>query len=82
MVGELSSIKVESTKHEAKVVEVQQEIQEAISKCEALDQKSREQVTDLSSLYVELKSERVEQRFYEEEVRQVKLMATGKPYLL
>lgn len=78
----LSSLKVDSRKHEARVAEIQKELEKASSKCEALEQKSREQMTELSKLSTELKSERVDQRFFEEEVRQAKLMENGKPYLL
>ncbi|KAI4992258.1 hypothetical protein ZWY2020_051649 [Hordeum vulgare] len=79
---ELSSIKVETRKHEPRVVNVQQQLQEASSKCEALEEKSREQVTELSRMPAEVISHQVEWRFYEEEVRQAKQKATGKQYLL
>ncbi|KAI5012127.1 hypothetical protein ZWY2020_024261 [Hordeum vulgare] len=63
-------------------MEVQQELKEASSKCEALEQKAKYQVTGQMKLSAELLSVRVERRFYEEEVRQAKLMANGKPYLV
>ncbi|KAI4966892.1 hypothetical protein ZWY2020_035752, partial [Hordeum vulgare] len=65
------------SKHEARVVEIQHDLQEASSKCQALEQKSQEQVTELSKLSAKLKSERVDQRFFQEEVRQAKLIENG-----
>ncbi|KAI5019160.1 hypothetical protein ZWY2020_044048 [Hordeum vulgare] len=45
------------------------------------EQKVKDQTTEQSKLSVDLQSEQVERQFFEE-VRQVKQMATGKPYLL
>ncbi|KAI5005357.1 hypothetical protein ZWY2020_032600 [Hordeum vulgare] len=39
-------------------------------------------MTRLTKLFAELKSERVDRRFFEEEVREVKKMENGNPYLL
>ncbi|KAI5021629.1 hypothetical protein ZWY2020_058359 [Hordeum vulgare] len=47
-----------------------------------MEQKSKEQAAELSKISSELKSERVERRFLEEEMRQAKKIADGKPYLL
>lgn len=80
--AELDGLKVVSSKPEARVTEIQQELEEAISKCEALEQKAKEHVVDHTKLSAKFQSERVERRFYEDEVRQVKLMATGEQYLL
>ncbi|KAI5007480.1 hypothetical protein ZWY2020_051039 [Hordeum vulgare] len=63
--------------YEARVTEVQQELEEASSKCEPFEKKAKDQAAEQTKLSTELQSEWVERRFYEEEVRQVKLMATG-----
>lgn len=79
---ELAAVKTASQKHEARVAEVQQELKDAITKCEALEQKGKEQDTELTSLRSAAKEARTEARGYQEELRQVKLIADGKPYLL
>jgi hypothetical protein len=69
-------------KHEARVSEVQQELKDAVTKCEHLEQKSKGQASELTSLKSAIKEEGVKARGHEEELRQVKLIADGKPYLL
>ncbi|KAI5012599.1 hypothetical protein ZWY2020_024865 [Hordeum vulgare] len=68
--------------YEAGVTEVHQELEEASLKCEAFEQKAKDEAAEQTKVFVELQSERVERRFFEEEVRQVKLMEIGKTYLL
>jgi hypothetical protein len=78
----LSTLKAASAKHEARVEEVQQELKDAGTKCEALEQKGKEQDAELAALKSELQKERVDRRSFEEEVRQVKAVIDGKPYSL
>lgn len=52
------------------------------SKSEALKQKFEEKEAQLFELSCKLKSERVESQFFEEQVRQSKKIADGKPYIL
>ncbi|KAE8797411.1 l-ascorbate oxidase-like protein [Hordeum vulgare] len=80
--AELNSLKIERGGHKARVAKVQHELQDANAKSEALEQKFEEQATELSTLSFELKSERVERRFFEEKVHQSKKSMDGKPYLL
>ncbi|KAE8767277.1 hypothetical protein D1007_61392 [Hordeum vulgare] len=75
--AELDSLKIESGGHKARVAEVQQELHDASAKNKALEQRFKEQVTELSKLSSMLKSERVQKRFFEEEVRRVKKIANA-----
>ena len=61
---------------------MQQDLRDAVTKCEALEQKNKEQAAELTSLGSVAKEVRTEARGYQEELRQVKLIADGKPYLL
>jgi hypothetical protein len=45
---ELAAVTIMSQKHEAWVSEVQQELKDAITKCEALEQKNKDQAAELS----------------------------------
>jgi hypothetical protein len=80
--AELNAVKAASEKHEARVLEVQQELGDAVTKCEALEQKNKEQAAELTSLAAAAKEARTEARGYQEELSQVKLIVDGKPYLL
>ena len=62
--------------------EVQQVLKDAVTKCEALEQKNKDQAAELTSLGSAAKEARTEARGYQEELRQVRLSADGKPYLL
>ena len=57
---ELSTVKTVSDKHEARVAEVQQELKDAITKCEDPEQKNKGQATELSSMKLELTEARTE----------------------
>ena len=47
-------MKNESDKHEAWVAEVQQELKDAITKCEDLDRKNKEHATELANMKTEV----------------------------
>ena len=80
--AELAMVKTVSQKHEARVSEVQQELKDAVTKCEVLEQKNKDQAAELTSLGLAAKEARTEARGYQEELRQVKLIVDGKPHLL
>jgi chromosome segregation ATPase len=80
--AELLSVKTASDKHEARLAEVQQELQDAITKCEGLEQQKDGQATELSKIGQEIQEARSETQGAREELRQVRQIADGKPYLL
>ena len=49
-------------KHETRVAEVQQELKDAVTKCESLEQKIMDQATELTSLSSVVKEARTEVR--------------------
>ena len=75
-------MKTDSEKHEARVAEAQQELKDAITKCEDLEQKNKDQSSELSKVNQEFQEARMEVRGAREELRQVKQIVDGKPYLL
>ena len=70
-----------SQQHEARVAECNKN-KEAVTKCEALEQKSKDRATELTSLRSAIQEAKTEARGHREELRQVKLIADGNPYLL
>ena len=57
------AVKAEQTahqKHEARLGEVQQELKDAISKCESLEQKTSDQASELAKALQDVKEARVE----------------------
>ncbi|KAI5015002.1 hypothetical protein ZWY2020_056392 [Hordeum vulgare] len=70
------------TKSEARVSKVQQELKEAITKNEALEQKEREKSTELTSVTAALQEAWKEAHDLRKEVHQIKKIAVGKRYLL
>ena len=61
---------------------MQQELKDAITKCEDLEQKSKDQATKLSSVRAAIQEARSEARGAREELHQVRLIEDGKSYLL
>nr|XP_040251782.1 uncharacterized protein LOC120968852 [Aegilops tauschii subsp. strangulata] len=59
LVTELAMVKTTSQKHEAGVAEVQQDVKDAVTKCEDLEQKSKDQASEPTSLRSTIKEERV-----------------------
>ena len=51
--AELTTVKTVSDKHEARVAEVQQELKDAVTKCEDLEQKNKEHATELAKMKME-----------------------------
>jgi len=64
------------------VAEVEQELKDAIGKCEALEEKSAAQAVDLAKALQEAKEARSKSRAALKEVRQTVQIAAGKPFLL
>ena len=64
------------------MTEVEQELRDAYGRCEALEEKSSAQATDLAKALQEAKEARTESRSAREEIRQAEQIAAGKPFLL
>ena len=82
MAAELVLVKTEREKHEARVAEVQQEVKDAITKCEDFEQKNKEHATALANLKMEIQESRSETRSAREELQKVKQISNCKQYLL
>ena len=68
--------------YEERVTEVEQELKDAASKCESLEEKNKAQVTDLAKALQEIEEARAESRAAREEIKQAEQIAAGKPFLL
>ena len=68
--------------HKARVAEVEQELKDAISKCETLEEKTSAQSSEHDKALQEAKEARFESRSAREEIRQAKQIAVGKAFLL
>ena len=79
---ELKTEQAVRCQHEARVTEVEQELKDAISKCEALEEKTSAQSSELAKALQEAKEARVESRSAREEIRQAKQIVAGKAFLL
>ena len=77
---ELEAEQTARRQHEARVAEVEQELKDAISKCEALEEKSSTQSSELAKALQEAKEARVESRSAHKEIRQAKQIAAGKAF--
>ena len=64
------------------VAKVEQELKDAISKRETLEEKTSAQATELAKALNEAKEARTESRAAREEIRQAEQIAAGKPFLL
>ena len=60
MAAEIALVKTEREKHEARVAEVQQELKDAITKCEDLERKSKDHATELANIKTEIQEARSE----------------------
>ena len=61
---------------------MEQELQDAASKCEALEEKNKAQAVNLTKALQEAKEARTESRAAREENKQAEQIAAGKPFLL
>ena len=80
-VAEVKTEQVARRQHEERVAELEQELKDAIGKCEALEEKTRAQAAELAKALQEAKEARTESRGAREEIRQAEQMAAGKPFL-
>lgn len=69
-------------KCEARVTEVEQALQDAANKCEALEEQNKAQAIELAKVLQEAKEARTESRAAREEIKQAEQIAAGKPFLL
>ena len=82
VVAELEKAKSADDQHEARVAEVQVELQDAAKKLEALEKEQEERSSWLSKAGRELQDARTDTRDVREGLCQVGKIANGKKYLL
>ena len=68
-------------RYEERVTEVEQALQDAANKCEALEEQNKAQAAELAKALQEAKEARSESRAAREEVKQSEQIAAGKPFL-
>jgi chromosome segregation ATPase len=68
--------------YEERVAKLEQELKDAASKCESLEEKNKAQAADLAKALQEAEEGRTESRAAREEIRQAGQIAAGKPFLL
>ena len=79
---ELEAKQTTHRKHEARVGEVEQELKDAITKCESLEQKTSDQAAELAKALQDAKDARVESQSTRGEIQQTRQIAAGKAFLL
>ena len=67
-------------KHEARLDEVQQELKDAISKCESLERKVSDQDSKLTKALQSMKEARVESQGACREIQEARQIAAGKAF--
>ena len=67
-------------KHESRVEEVQQELKDAIGKCESLERKSSEQNSELAKEFQSAQEARAEAQSALREIQEAKQIAAGKAF--
>ena len=80
--AELKTEQVARRQHEDRVAVVEQELKDAIGKCEALEEKTTTQVAEHAKALQKAKEARTESRGAREEIRRAEQIAAGKPFLL
>ena len=80
--ADLKAEQVARCRYEEQVTEVEQELKDAADKCEALEEKNKDQVADLAKALQGAKEARTESRAAREEIKQAEQIAAGKPFLL
>lgn len=61
---------------------MQQELKDAVVKCEELEQKNKDRVTEMAKIKTEIQEAMMETRGAQQELHQVKQIAYGKLYLM
>ena len=69
-------------KHEARVEEVQQEVQDAVKKCESLERKITDQESELAKARQSAQEARVEAQGALREIQEAKEIAAGKAFIM
>src|SRR3989337_4513311 len=69
-------------KHEARVGEVQQELQDAVKKCESLEHKITDQESELAKAHQSTQEARVEAQGALQEIQEARKIMPGKALLL
>ena len=80
--AELKTEQAACRQHEARVAEVEQELKDAISKCETLEEKTSSQSSKLAKALHDAKEAWSESRSAREEIRQARQIAAGKAFIL
>nr|XP_045089558.1 chromosome partition protein MukB-like [Aegilops tauschii subsp. strangulata] len=80
--ADLEAEQVTCRKYEEWVTEVEQALQDAANKCEALEESNKTQAAELAKALQEPKEARTESRAAPEEIKQAGHIASGKPFLL
>ena len=69
-------------KHEARVGEVQQELQDAVKKCESLERKITDQESELARTRQSTQEARVEAQGALQEIQEAKRITAGKAFIM
>ena len=69
-------------KHEARLGEVQQELKDAITTCESLEQKTSDQASELAKALQSMQEAQVEAQGACREIQEARQIAAGKAFLL
>ena len=69
-------------KHEARVGEVQQELQDAVKKCESLERNIADQETELAKARQSAQDARVEAQGALQEIQEARKIAAGKAFIM
>ena len=67
-------------KHEARVIEAEQELQEAVKKCETLEQSLTEKESELTRAYQAARDAQGETQGAMQEIQEVRKIAAGKAF--
>ena len=69
-------------KHEARVREVQQELQDVVNKCESLERKFADQESELAKARLSAQEARVEAQGALQEIQEARKIAAGKAFIM
>nr|XP_045086302.1 protein WEAK CHLOROPLAST MOVEMENT UNDER BLUE LIGHT-like 2 [Aegilops tauschii subsp. strangulata] len=78
--ADLKADQVTHSKCEERVTEVEQALQDAANKCEALEESNKAQATELTKALQEAKEARSESRAAREEIKQARQIAAGEAF--
>ena len=67
---------------EERVSKIEQELKDAITKCESLEQKTPDQASELAKALQDIKEAWVESQSARQEIQQVRQIVAGKAFLL